>query len=84
MRRPNPAPLTAADMLIWFAIDRHDIFRIARESDRRDADLMLLAQQVSSCGPCAVELHGIACRGWSQGTLSPERFAQAWVGALDT
>jgi hypothetical protein len=32
-------------------------------SDRRDAELMLRAQEVAQFGPAAIELYGIACRG---------------------
>lgn len=35
-------------------------------ADRRDAELMLYAQQIASCGPCGIELYGIAFRGWDQ------------------
>lgn len=82
-RRLPPAPATDIDALIWWEVcftrfGKGDPY-VAKwlvdvEQDRRDADLMLLAQEVSVCGPAAVELYGIACRGWSLGVLSPQRF----------
>lgn len=40
-------------------------FAYSLEQDRRDGNLMLMAQTIAAHGPAAIELHGIACRGWS-------------------
>jgi hypothetical protein len=72
--KPFPsAPLTLEDMAIWSGIQRRWIARfynvlrehVTSEVDRRDADLMLQAQEVAQFGPAAIELYGIACRGWN-------------------
>jgi hypothetical protein len=47
--------------------------RIVGDSDERDADLMLEAQHVAEWGPAAIELHGIACRGWNDRGYYRER-----------
>ncbi len=68
--KPLPrAALTEEDSHIWYGrsplgynlVLRH----ISIECDRRDAALMLEVQQVAEWGPAAIELHGIACRGWN-------------------
>jgi hypothetical protein len=67
--------LTPEDQAIWRAICCFSFHRQrlsvcaehqAQEQDRRDADLMLQAQEVAQFGPsAAIELYGIACRGWN-------------------
>ena len=66
-------PLTSEDVMIWRRWRRHvgDPWygRLRIEygaADIRDAELMLYAQQIASCGPCGIELYGIAFRGWDQ------------------
>lgn len=43
------------------------LYRHSIEDDRRDAELMRVATQVARFGRSALELHGIACRGWDLG-----------------
>lgn len=38
---------------------------LALAGDISDADLMLHAQEVAQFGPAAIELYGIAFRGWN-------------------
>lgn len=71
--RPSSADLTQEDWLAWLHA-RHGFHEISwlalvdayEAADRRDAELMLYAQQIASCGPCGIELYGIAFRGWDQ------------------
>lgn len=71
--KPLPvAPLTRDDIAIWLAIEarhRHvtSMYHSHTHQDRRDAELMYEASSISADGPAAIELYGIACRGWSQG-----------------
>lgn len=62
MKRTEPT-LCPLDLVIWFAIDRHDIFRLAREVDRTDADLMLYAQQHKARMGCYVGQSWVQYRG---------------------
>lgn len=71
--RPDPIPYTAEDADIWVCVGLWPCFALndflelnSAIGDRRDADLMLWAQQVSQFGDAAVELDGIDCRGWTQ------------------
>jgi hypothetical protein len=71
--RLNPAPLTFEDIHMFVTRGGRipgnawgaKVVQLFM-ADRRDADLMLLAQEVASHGPCGIELNGIACRGWDQ------------------
>jgi hypothetical protein len=71
MRLFPVAPLTDEDMWAWcFALRKMDTktsgsWSAYEQADRRDADLMLQAQEVAQFGPAAIELYGIACRGWN-------------------
>jgi hypothetical protein len=68
MRRFTPFALTEEDSRIWTRQARYAYdgsFFLSRNQDRRDADLMLQAQEVAQFGPAAIELYGIACRGWN-------------------
>jgi hypothetical protein len=63
---------TTEDTDIWVRVlERHGLYWYAsnliwfQEQDRRDAELMLQAQEVAQFGPAAIELYGIACRGWN-------------------
>lgn len=67
--------LTAEDEFAWrnmtkWMHNRARLWVVLRSmselSDRRDAALMLDAQWIASFGPCSLELHGIAFRGWDQ------------------
>lgn len=70
--RPEPCEWTHEDKEIVF----ERILRTGREAqilrtfglygDARDADLMFEAAKIASCGPAAIQLHGIDCRGWDQ------------------
>lgn len=72
--RLESAPLTEEDRDIWLrvAVDFgaqhgfHCLDLFLRCADRRDADLMFMASDIAKYGPCAVQLFGIDCRGWSQ------------------
>jgi hypothetical protein len=65
-----PANLTPEDTSIWCEVylraGRRPEFGIVRAAaaDRHDAELMLQAQEVAQFGPAAIELYGIAFRGW--------------------
>lgn len=61
---PDCSLLTKEDLDIWVCRKwARYTFTIA---DRRDAALMLEAQEIARWyGPAAIELHGIACRGWN-------------------
>jgi hypothetical protein len=64
-----PILLTKEDTAIWCRVylrhGRRPEFGVvpAVLADRRDAELMLRAQEVAQFGPAAIELYGIACRG---------------------
>lgn len=69
------APLIPEDRLIWSRVELrfadgpgHLYLWIASmPADCRDAALMLLAQRIAKGGgPAAIELYGIACRGWNE------------------
>lgn len=70
--RLDSVPLTSLDKQIWsvvsWQIGGHGgrAWAFSQSADRRDAELMLYAQQIASCGPCGIELYGIAFRGWDQ------------------
>lgn len=74
--RLYPAPPTEEDLEVWclvayrFSFGDHvrwsALANVTRKVAKRDADLMLYAQQIASCGPCGIELYGIAFRGWDQ------------------
>lgn len=71
--RLEPAPYTQEDSDIWMCVGLWGPFALNDKlelsssiGDRRDADLMLVAQEIARFGPCAIELYGIACRGWDQ------------------
>ena len=69
-----PLSLTEEDQLIWWHVRRRLARRwglcshayiqdIAENCDRWDADIMYMAQQIASCGPAAIQLKHIDCRG---------------------
>jgi hypothetical protein len=72
--KPLPrAPLTKEDRLIWLRINiplnrppRNPLTPAYFLADRRDAALMLFAQQIARYGPSAIEISGIRVRGWDQ------------------
>jgi len=79
--------VTRQDWVCWFwVLDgetpefAYALRHTSRESDERDFELMRFAQSISSCGPAAIELYGIPCRGWTVGILSPQRFAELFKG----
>jgi len=69
MKPLPPILLTKEDHDIWCRVTwdghLHGWHELAQDSDRRDAELMLRAQEVAQFGPAAIELYGIACRGWN-------------------
>jgi hypothetical protein len=84
--KPLPvAPLTKEDGDIWVRVinrsrrcfSAHDAglyHRVTLGADRRDADLMLQAQEIASFGPTGIQLYGIDFRGWDCGwSLLPGR-----------
>ncbi len=73
--RQPVSPLTLEDEGIWFVVccmfrprieDAEQVLGRAIDSDRRDAHLMYTAQTIAVRGPAAIELFGIACRGWDE------------------
>jgi hypothetical protein len=73
MRRQYPAALTPEDEYIFGRVHGGWYRRFGRfptESfgpDRRDADLMLEAQQCAKGGgPASIDVRGIACRGYNE------------------
>jgi hypothetical protein len=74
--RLGSAPWTDDDEKIWADLIQRSRVRSAdglcnlcfrsEESDRRDAALMLWAQEVAQFGEAAIQLNGIDCRGWTQ------------------
>jgi hypothetical protein len=57
--------LSHEDLLIWLAIDRGDLFLLARDLDRADADLMQYAQQHRARMGCFVGQLWVQYRGKS-------------------
>lgn len=73
--KPLPTALPLEEEIeVWRALAHRERFRVfgpygilgkIRESDRRDAELMLQAQEIAQFGPAAIQLFGIDCRGWA-------------------
>ena len=73
--KPLPTALPLEEEIeVWRALAHRERFRVfgpygilgkIRESDRRDAELMLQAQEIAQFGPAAIQLFGIDCRGWT-------------------
>jgi hypothetical protein len=69
------APTTREDRAIWLRFNlplkkprpKLAVSPAYHEADRRDAELMLEAQQIANFGDAAIELYGIAFRGWTEG-----------------
>jgi hypothetical protein len=72
MKPSPPAPLTEEDFWIWQRFHsrgwkvRHWVHRMF-DADRRDADLMLQAQEIARFGSAGIQLYGIDFRGWDVG-----------------
>jgi hypothetical protein len=67
--RLSPLLITEEDMRIWTRPARYaydSSFPLSRHQDRSDAELMLQAQRIAACGPAAIQLEGIDCRGWDE------------------
>jgi hypothetical protein len=77
VKRLPSAPFTREDLWIWAGrytrrswteVSTGDAF-VAQMNvigqDNRDAELMLEAQEFAQFGPAAIELYGIAFRGWN-------------------
>jgi len=65
--------MTPEDRDIWVGVGLWGPFvlnsaleAVSMFSDRADADRMCLAQDIARHGPSAIELHGVAYRGWDQ------------------
>lgn len=72
-RRAQSAPLTEEDLEAWGQVCERFRpggpcywYEATRAADRRAADLMFMASDIAKYGPCAIQLFGIDCRGWSE------------------
>lgn len=74
----NCLPMSGKDTDIWhLVVDRFYASKRAPRyaftglwsgsltQGRRDAELMLQAQEIAQFGPAAIQLFGIDCRGWT-------------------